>query len=103
MEITRMYKNSADETIRIDSIQMVPSFGSISRIPSEHTYRRELRKDLVFTSVDRVVDVIEIITDADSSDFNPSTINNYAYVEWTERNPTVRCNMSDLPVIGDTV
>lgn len=103
MEVIREYINSSDKSIRMDTIQMVPAFGDGSRILSEQTYKRQIKTQLLYPDSDRVVDSINIYTDADTSDFDPSGANNYSYVEWTNRSKTVRCNMTDLPIIGESV
>ena len=103
MEVTRVYKNTSDETLRVDTILMHSKYNNWQKPDAQITYQRSVTTSLVAESTDRVIASVEIVTDADVIDFNPSTTNDYTYVEWTKRNRTIRCNMSDLPGVGDTV
>lgn len=104
MEVTRIYKNSSDESIRIDSISMRQTTNSLVFYPEQITYSRKLSTEKIYESTDRVVTEIVVITDADSLDYNPSVPNNYNWVKWTSVGVNgVLCNMSDLPQLGDTV
>lgn len=106
LEFSRIYKNSTEDTIRIDTIRMTPT-----QMPStvamnasfERTYARTVEKAIVLGATsDRVVASVEIITDADQYEAPGSGAVNYNWVAWTRLN-NLRCNMSDLPQIGDTV
>ena len=104
MNVTRIYKNSADETLRIDSIIMIRTAAPPNVYPETMTYRRSLQTNLVFTGIDRTVASIELLGDYDSSDFNPSIANSYSWVAWSTFGENgVRCNMSDLPQVGESV
>jgi hypothetical protein len=104
MEVTRIYKNASDEVIRIDTIQMIKSANTLVCHPSQMTFTRKIKTELVHESLDRTIYDINLITDADSVDFDPSAFSSHNWVEWTNSGPNgVRCNMSDLPQIGETV
>ena len=101
-QITRIYKNSAGNTLRTDIINLTPTTTPMSTSVDAKTFKRELRTELRYEDADRVVDVIEVFTTADTVE---NVSGNYLYVEWTTGNADQgkRCNMSDLPKVGDTV
>lgn len=103
LEVTRVYMNSSDEVLRIDTIFMEPARNGIAGyVPlTSSTYRRIVEINKLYESTNRVVASITVTTDADNIDFDPSGSNNYLWCSWDA--PPVRCNMSDLPRIGDTV
>jgi hypothetical protein len=100
--MSRIYKNSEDETIRVDTIYLEATRDVIMSGVAQRTYARRVEKLLLFESSNRVVDVIQLVTDADV--INSGEVSgplNYPSCSWTATGAT--CGMSDLPVIGDTV
>jgi len=98
MELVRQYRNAAGDDLRIDSIIMERrQVTSVSKATG-HTFARQLSTRSVYnTSVsDRVVAEIEII-----GDFNDIDGSAYSWASWNS--PSTKCDMSDLPFIGDTV
>lgn len=103
LEVQRIYLNSAGDTIRIDEIFMNPTVSTTAVGAVTRTYRRDLKTSLVLEGgANRTVSSIQIITSANSYDYNASLPANYNWVEWTTISNS-RCNMSDLPQIGDDV
>ena len=103
LEISRIYKNSTDDTIRIDSITMIPTTSVLATGAAQRTYRRNVKTEVILEdSGDRQVYVISIVTSADSWESAVSAPANYNWVAWSGYGG-VRCNMSDLPQIGDLV
>jgi len=100
--ITRIYKNVTGDILRVDTIFMNATTDPISSGVSSKTFRRILNTQLHHGPANRVVTEIEIYTDADTIE---TATGNYTYVAWTGGNAGTdyRCNMSDLPVVGDTV
>ena len=106
MEVTRIYKNSSEETLRIDSIIMKKTVSPNSYFvdQSNVTYKQEMVTNKIYESLDRVVADINIITDADEIvDYNPSVANNFNLVRWNVGLGYAVCNMSHLPQLGDTI
>jgi hypothetical protein len=101
MYVTRYYKNSSDETLRIDEITFESTTNSLNKPIAQQTFARKVSVQKVLEALDRTVSTIALLTDADNYPFNVSGGNNYEWVSWN--NPAFRCNMSDLPQIGETV
>lgn len=101
-DITRIYKNAAGNTIRTDIINLRATQVSSMSGVSAKTFYRELRTELRHEDADRVVDSIEVLTTANTIE---TVSGNYLWAEWTTGNATQgkRCNMSDLPIVGNTV
>ena len=104
-EITRIYKNSDDEELRVDTIKMVPKYNTMAFIEPKINiipYKRELNKTILNTTITRTISSIEIIGDYDSCETDS---NDYLYAIWNNNSGTemIRCNMSDLPGVGDSV
>lgn len=102
---TRTYKNDNGDILRLDNIIMEPTSGTLSSGTESRTWSRRLTKQLQHGFLDRVVATIEFITDADRVDTGswPSAYSDYTWAEWDWDSQVIRCNMSDLPKIGDTV
>jgi hypothetical protein len=100
--ITRIYKNAAGNTLRVDTINLTPTTTPLTTGVSAKTFKRELRIEYRHEDADRVVSVIELYTTADNVE---DVTGNYKYAEWTTGNADQgkRCDMSDLPEVGDTV
>lgn len=102
-EISRIYKNSADETIRVDSIIMIPTQSVNTSGSTRRTFARQLSTQLVLEGTgDRQISVISLITDADDYDPPGSGPANYEWASW-ESHGGIRCNMTDLPKVGESV
>lgn len=101
LEVTRIYKNASTETLRVDSIYMDPTSNTIATGTSRRTYYRRLSTSYLYGPASRVVDSIEVVTTADSAE---SASGDVTWVEWTKpTSGSIRCDMSDLPAVGDTV
>ena len=100
MELTRVYKNSSGDSLRIDTIYMEPKTNALTSGVLPKTYTRRVATTLIYEAADRTVDSIQIITDADTVDASA-----YTFVEWTNCNAGqgVYCDLSDLPGLSDTV
>jgi hypothetical protein len=101
LEVTRLYKNASDDTLRIDTIYMERTTNSFNSGIGASTYYRRLSTTFVVQSniSDRDVAYIQLITTADEIDTTY-----YDYVRWnTNRAHPINCNMSDLPNVGDTL
>jgi hypothetical protein len=101
MYVTRYYKNSSDEVLRIDTITFESTTNSLNKPITQKTYARKVSVELAIGALDRTVATIHLLTDANNYPFNVSGGNNYEWVSWDD--PAFRCNMSDLPQIGETV
>jgi hypothetical protein len=101
MYVTRYYKNSSDEVLRIDTITFESTTNSLNKPITQTTYARKLSVELALGALDRTIATVSLLTDANNYPFNVSGGNNYEWVSWD--NPAFRCNMSDLPQIGETV
>ena len=98
MEIVRQYKNASEEDLRIDEIQMTRKNNPISKDKNYHVFNRRLKTRMVYGATDRVVAKIEIIGDFSSIETSSS---NYTWAKWTS--PEATCDMSDLPIVTDTI
>lgn len=98
MQVTRIYRNSAEYDLRIDSINMVRKQNTIASEASTHTFTRRLTTNNIYSTAtsDRTVAEIEVIGDFDTIEGS-----SYAWAKWTSPQATV--NMTDLPVVGDSV
>lgn len=109
MKVLRIYKNSSEDILRVDTINMLPTTSTTAVGAVDATYYKSFSKEVyVEGSASRVVSSIMINTDADTWESIPSAAANYNWVEWTTENGKalarpVRCNMSNLPQIGDSV
>lgn len=99
LEVTRLYKNAGADILRVDSIYMDPTSNTLNTGIGSKTYYRRLNSSYMYGPADRVVASIEVITSADDAD----TSTDIEWVEWTTRSQTIRCDMSDLPKVADTV
>lgn len=99
---SRIYKNSSDETIRVDTIYLEATRDVIMSGVAQKTYRQRVEKLLVCESADRVVASIQLVTDADTVVAGEvSGPLNYPSCTWTATGATA--DMAGLPIIGDTV
>jgi hypothetical protein len=99
---SRIYKNSSEDTIRVDTMYLEATRDVIMSGVSQKTYARRIEKLLLCESADRVVTSIQIVTDADTVETGDvSGPLNYPYCSWSSTGAI--CNMSDLPIIGDSV
>lgn len=94
---TRVYKNASGNILRTDSISMTATSDTICTGTSKRTYSRAVNAKVVYGISDRVVASIQIESDATSADSS----SDIAWIAWTS--PSVRCDMSDLPGVGDTI
>ena len=101
LEVIRIYKNAAEDTLRVDTITWTSTMNTAIVGVAAKTYRRHISINKILSSgiVDRTVAIIDISTNADIID--PS--GNYTYVRWNTTNETIQGDMSDLPIITDTV
>lgn len=100
-EVTRIYKNAATDTLRVDSIYMDATSNTIATGTARRTYYRRLSTSYLYGPADRDVASIEVVTTADSAE---SSSGNITWVEWTTpTSGSIRCDMSDLPDVGNTV
>lgn len=105
LEITRIYKNSSDEELRIDTIIMEQNMNTMSFIERKKaamTYKRRVTKTTLNTTATRTVASIELIGTYDSCE---TSSNDFLYAIWNDASGSemIRCNMSDLPGVGDSV
>ena len=103
LPVIRVYTNAASDTLRVDTISMEPTSNQLITGVNARTYTRRISISRIHeTGAARTVAGIQITTSADTIETGSG---DYTYVEWTTINSgtTVRCNMSDLPGIGDTV
>ena len=100
--VTRIYKNVTGDILRVDTMFMESTTDPISSGVDPKTFRRTLTTQRHHGPASRVVTEIEIYTDADTIE---TASGNYTFVAWTGGNAGTdyRCNMSDLPAVGDTV
>jgi len=101
-EVTRVYKNAAGDSLRIDTIHMRANSNALTTGVAAKTYYRSLTTTWMYEPVDRDVASFQLVTNADTVEL---VSGDYTYVHWTGKNNgvTVRCEMSDLPGVGDTV
>ena len=104
LEVTRIYKNSHEDTLRVDTIYWTRTTSTLNIGTGLSTYARQLNTLNMVASivVNRVVANIEVITNANTIDGSGPPYN-YQFVRWTRSNGIINGDMSDLPVIGDTV
>jgi len=102
LEVTRIYKNSATDIIRVDTIYMQPTTNQLTSGVNARTFYRDLSTSKLHEPADRVVASIQLITSADTVE---TATGNYLTATWTGRNAGVPilCDMSDLPRVGNTV
>jgi hypothetical protein len=94
--------NSAGDTIRVDTIYLEATRDVIMSGVAAKTYSQRVEKLAIYDSADRVVSSIQLITDADTVVTGVvSGPLNYPSCTWTSTGAV--CNMSGLPIIGDTV
>jgi hypothetical protein len=99
---TRTYINTAGDTIRVDTIYLEATRDVIMSGVGAKTYAQRVEKLAIYEAADRVVASIQLITDADVVTTGVvSGPLNYPTCSWTSTGAV--CNMSGLPVIGDTV
>jgi hypothetical protein len=103
LEVTRIYKNATEDTLRVDKIQWTPTSNTLNTGTAMRTYSRRVYTSKLFQSniTDREVAIIQIITNADVID--TSSPLNYQSVQWSRRAGTIEGNMSDLPIITNDV
>ena len=94
---TRTYKNAAGNILREDQISMSATSDVICTGVNARTYSRQVRPITVSGISDRVVASITVTSSATSADSSADIL----WIEWTS--PSVRCGMSDLPGVGDSV
>ena len=104
LEVVRIYKNAAEDTLRVDKITWVPTGNTLNTGIAQRTYARRLYSTTMLMSniVDRTVAIIEVITNADEID-TAGPPYNYRFVNWNRSSGVVRGDMTDLPVITDNV
>ena len=98
LELTRTYKNTDEDILRVDSIMMLPTTSGMMPPFQNQTYARNLNTRLVLGATSREVSSIEISTSADEYE---DSSGDYLWVGWSSRG--IRCDMSDLPGVGDDV
>lgn len=104
-ELTRIYKNSDGEELRIDTIIMEQKLDGISfieRPKNNKVYKRLIKTIRLNTTTDRTIASVELIGNYDSCE---TVSTNYTYAIWNDKagSEFVRCNMSDLPTVGTDV
>lgn len=103
LPVTRIYKNAADDTLRVDTISMESTSNQLTSGINPRTYARMITTSRLHeTGAARIVAGIQIITTADTIE---TVSGDYTSVTWTNINAgtSIICDMSDLPGIGDTV
>jgi hypothetical protein len=103
LEATRIYKNASDEEIRIDTITLLAKrdnicIGAMGDMQSGHTYSRNVNITRLYSSADRVVASIILMGSFDSVETSSGS---FLLASWIS--PATDLDMSDLPVVGDTV
>jgi hypothetical protein len=94
----RIYYNAGGDVLRVDTLTMEATSNTLCTGIATRTYHRTVKPLVIAGSVsDRVVGSIDIVTTASSKDSSADIL----WIEWTS--PAVRCGMSDLPGVGDTV
>ena len=97
--VTRTYKNSAFETLRIDRITLTATTPSNAyAVLTSRTYKRNVETEKVLIASNRTVANIVVEGNFDTIE---SVTGDYEYCDWTS--PVAKCGMSDLPGVGDTV
>lgn len=98
-QLTRLYRNSDDEDLRIDKINAVPRFDNlITGSTGGQTYLREKTTTLIYGSSNRTVSEIQVIGDFDSVE---TSSGNFVWVSWDK--PSIDMDLSDLPFVGDEI
>lgn len=100
MELNRVYFNDAGEIIRKDTIQMVRRFHPMVDGIQAPTFQRVVRTDATYIAANRAVVLIQVGGDFDAIE---TVSGNYEYATWEFGGTTVRCDMSNLPIVTDTV
>jgi hypothetical protein len=103
MNILRSYLNASGDVIREDNIYMSRKFHTMVDGIDAPTFNRVVVTDKAHYSgypADRVVSSITISGDYDDIE---TVSGNFLLASWEFGGTTVRCNMSDLPAVGDTV
>ena len=98
LEVIRRYYNGSSVLLRTDTIWMQKKGNVIVRPATEITYQRVLRVRGNYTGGSRVVVSITVEGNFDTIE---SSSGNYLSAEWTS--PPALLNMTDLPVVGETV
>lgn len=105
LELTRIYKNTDGEELRMDTIIMEQKLDGISfieRNKNNKVHKRLVNTIRLHTTTTREVTSIELVGNYDSCE---TVSGNYTYAIWNDKagNEFVRCNMSDLPIVGNNV
>lgn len=98
LELSRIYKNASDETLRIDSIYMESTTNQLTSGTRRRTYQRRIQTNKVLGPASRTVDSIELLTNADTYEASSGS---FTWVAWDS--PPCECGMSDLPIVGSDV
>ena len=100
MEVTRQYKNVAEDLVRVDTIIMTRKQNAIAANISTHTFQRTVRVSLVHGTglSDRTVAAVDIVGDYTEIE---TYSGNFTWAKWAS--PSATLDMSDLPGVGDTV
>lgn len=98
LEVTRIYKNSDGDSLRIDHLVMICTTNSLIEDKSKFTYARKLKTENVLEASNRVIASISVVTSADTWD---DSSGDYTWVKWSDRN--IICQMTDLPGVGDEI
>jgi hypothetical protein len=106
-EVVRVYKNYADQTIRIDTLYLEPEMraGTATSGPRFVSPKRILDRVVVHGNeydTDRTVASIEL---SGSFDDYESTSGNYTWVKWNtgSDDAPLYMKMGDLPALGDSI
>ena len=98
LEIIRYYKNNGNDTLRVDTIHMERTNDPIARVMTEQTYARRLRVTQHHGPADRVIKTISMVGNYDTTE---TSSGNFLWATWTS--PSAQVDMSDLPVVTDTL
>lgn len=103
MYIIRSYLNSSEDVIREDNIFMSRKHHTIIDGVNAPTFNRIVNTDKAHYSAGYSDRVVNSITISGDYDFIETDTGNFILASWEFGGTTVRCNMSDLPGVGDTV
>lgn len=110
--VNRIYYNSSGQQIRTDTITMKPKMAAFKFGTDEYssipvTYKRKVDTQIIDVHSDMTVGEISLI-----GNFTSRDATNADWCEWeldtgkvssgTRETKSVRCNMSDLPNVGDS-
>jgi thiamine pyrophosphokinase len=99
LQLTRFYKNTDGADLRVDTITLTEKYDNICvGANGGRVWVREVKKMNMYSATDREIATIEVFGDFDSVE---TSTGSFIWASWNR--PSVDLDMSDLPVVGETI